>query len=221
MAAATSNPSVPTYPYDIHPNDFLRIFNQNYPFPVNGTFGMGPGESFYIPSLNEAQAPTFPYFLPSQHPNNLCHIKSSQAGLAPTFPTDRVTYNGGLPPTFQSYNAVPHLQIQPSFTTSLSRTSGSSTSLLSASTPSPASLLREKVHKANSKSKEKGKRATRNAAQSAKSELLTGNQKRKRGPNKRPPGTSFSELLVRSSRIFPANEKHLLNCRGISGWAPA
>jgi hypothetical protein len=92
---------------------------------------------------------------------------------------------------------VPHFQPQPSFTGVLSPTSGPSTSPQGALSPSPASV-RKKVQKANPKSKENAKRTTRNATQFAKRELLTGNPKRKRSPNKRPPGTSFSDLLVRS-----------------------
>ena len=196
--------SVPTPLYDIH-NDFL---NQNYQVPNDGTFGMNTTEYFYTPSLNEVQ-------IPLPHPNNISFSKPPQVGLAPTFPTNRVTYNGGLPPTFQPYNAVPHSQAQSSFTTVLSPTCGSSesTSLRGPLTPSsgPVTLHQKKKEKGNP-----GKRATRNATQSAKHQLLTGNPRQKRGPNKRPPGTSFSDLLVCSFRLLSDNKKRLLTSRNFS-----
>lgn len=211
MATATIHPSVPT-PLDIHSND---IFNQNYQAPINSTFGMGSGGSFYSPSLNRVQPPTFPYPLPFQHPN-VPYFEPSQVGPAPPFQSNQVTYNGGLPSTFQPYSAaVPHFQTQTSFTTVLRPTYSSSTSLQGALTPSLASLSK-KVQKANPKSKGNGKRATRNATQSAKRELLTGKAKRRRGPNKRPPGTSFSDLLVRSFHLLPENKKPLLTLRNFS-----
>lgn len=207
MATATVYSSVPTAPYDIHPNGFL---NQNYEVPNDGTFGMGSAESFYPPPLNEAQTPTFPYSLPFQHPDNLSYFKPPQVGLVPTFPTNRVTYSGGLQPTSQPYNAVPHhLQSQSLSTTVLSPSGDPSTSLQGALTLSAASL-RKKIQKTNKKSKGRGKSATGNVTQSAKRELLSGNPRRKRRPNKRPPGTSFSDLLVRSFRSLSDNKKRLL-----------
>jgi hypothetical protein len=170
---------------------------QNYKVPNDDAFGMGTGESFFTRSLNEVQTPTLPHPLPLQYTNHLPYLKPPQVGL------------------------VPHFQAQPSF---LGPVSGSSTSLQGAFTPPPASV-RKKVQKANPKSKEKGKRTTRNATQFAKRELLTGNPKRKRSANKRPPGTSFSELLVRSFRLVSGNKKRLLTSRNISraiaGRAPA
>jgi hypothetical protein len=204
MATATRY-SVPTSPYDyIHSNNNL---NQNYQVPNDGTFGMGTAEPFYTPSLNEVQTHTCPY--PLNYPNNVSYFKSPQV---------RVTYNGGLPPTSQPYNVVPHSQAQPSFTTAPGPTAGSSTALQGATAFSPASLGK-RVKKAKLKLKETGKR-TRNV--SAK-ELLTGN--RKRAPKKRPPGKSLSELLVRSFRLLSDNKKRLLTSRIFSraaaGRAPA
>jgi hypothetical protein len=189
--------------YDIHRNDFV---NQNYQAPITNGFDMGSEESFNPLSLNEVQAPTFPYPLPFQQPNNLSYFQPPQMGLRPTFPTNQVAYNGGFTPTFQPYNAA-HFQTLPSYTTALSPTSGPSTSLQGALTPSPAPLLQKKVLKANPKSKSRGKHVTRNAAQTAKGELLINKPKRKRGPNKRPPGTAFSNLLVGSFRLIPDNSK--------------
>ena len=191
--------SVPTPSYDTHSSNF-RALNQNYQVPINSTFGMGPGESFYHPSLNEVQASVFLSPLPFEHFNDPSHLYPPHYGVVPTFTTNRVTYNGGLPSTFQLYNAVPRFQTQPSLTTVLSPTSGSLTSLQTALNPSLDSLCK-KVQKANPKSKENGKHSTRNATQSAKQELLIGKTKRKRGSNKRRPGTSFSELLVRPFRL--------------------
>jgi hypothetical protein len=205
MAMVTMDSSAPTLLYDIQPNDFL---DQNYQAPCNGTLGMGLRESFYRAYLNEIHGSIFLSPHPFRYSNNPSDFYPPNLGLIP-FKTNRVTYNGGLPPTFQSYNAVPHFQTQPSFTTVLGPTSGLLTSLQSTLTPSPASL-RKKIQKAIPKSKEKGKRATRNATQSAKQELLIGKPKRKRGPNKKRSETSFSYLLVRSFRLFSDNQKRVL-----------
>jgi hypothetical protein len=197
--------SVPTHPCDIKPNDSI---DQNYQTPSNGTFGVGPGESFYRPSLSEAQANIFSSLLPWEHSNNLSDVYPPHPELAPNFIPDRVVYNGGLPPTFQSYNALGHFQTQPSSTTVLDPISGSLTSLQGALTPSPASL-RKKVKNSSQKSKQNGKRTTRNATQSSKEELLKPGPKRtgKRGPNKKRSSISFSYLLVRSFRVLSDNKK--------------
>src|SRR6266849_9888992 len=118
MDTATMYSSFLTHPYDIHPNDFL---NQKHQVPIDGTFGMGPGQPFYhSPSHNGVQSPTFPYPVPFQHHGNLSYFQPPHVGLAPTLLTNRVTYHGyhgGLPPNFQPYNVVPHFQTQPTFTT--------------------------------------------------------------------------------------------------------
>jgi hypothetical protein len=88
---------------------------------------------------------------------------------------------------------APYFQSRPSFASTLSPISGPSTS-----TPSPVPVRKE-VHKAT-KPKPRGKRVTRNATQTAKGGLLIGKPKRQRGPNKRPPGSAFSNLLVGSFR---------------------
>lgn len=194
--------SVPTHPYDIQPNDFP---DQYYQAPSNGTFGMGPGESFYRPSLYEMQGNIFLSPHPFERSNNLSDLYPPHPELEPTFIPDQVMYNGGVPFNFQSYNAVvPNFQTQPSFTV-LSPTPGSLTSLQGALTLSPASL-RKKVQKANPKSKEKGKGATRSATQSAKKGLI-GQPKRKRGPNKWRSDTSFSYMLVGLFPLLSDNEK--------------
>lgn len=207
MAAIYSSAPMPLY--DIHRNDFV---NQDYQVPITDGFDMGSEESFNHLSLNVVQAPTFPYPLPFQQPNNLSYFQPPQVGLRPTFPTNQVAYNGGFTPgfapTFQPYNAA-QFQTLPSYTPALSSTSGPSTSLQGALTPSPAPLLQKKVRKANPKSKSKSRRkhVTRNATQTAKGELLISKPKRQRGPNKRPPGTAFSNLLVGSFRLIPDNSK--------------
>lgn len=141
------------------------FLNQNYPGSIDGTFGMGFQETLYPP--NDMQAPsTFSYY-----PNNLPYFEPPQVGLAPTFP---------------------QLQTHPQFTTAIG--SGSPETSQSALTHSPAPV-RKKIRKAKPIPKEKGKQTTRTATQSAKRELLISNPKRKRGPKKRAPGTSFSEML--------------------------
>ena len=204
MATTTVYSSAPMPLYDVHRSDFG---NQNYQATIgNDGFGMGSEESFYPSTLNKVQAPSFPFPVPFQQPNNCSYFQPPQMGFAPTFPTNGVTYNGGLPPTLQPYNAATHFQTQPKFTMALSPTSDSSTSLQGGLTPSPIPLRKE-MKKANPKSKSKGKRVTRNATQFAKGELLIGKPKRQRGPNKRPPGTAFSTLLVRSFRLVSDNSK--------------
>ena len=180
MTTAVMHPSVPT-PYDTHPNDFL---NQGYQVPINDTFGMGHGEYFYPPSINEVQPPNILYPAPFQHPNNVPYFEP-QVGLAPTC---------------QPYSAVPHFQTRPSLTRTLSPASDPESSPSFQGTLIPLSASLHKAQKASSKSKEKAKRTATNATQSAKRELL-GKLKRKRRPNQRPPGTSFSELLVRLFRL--------------------
>ena len=210
MAKATTSSSVPTPSYNIHPNDIRPgVHNhwQNYDVPVHG---MRTGQVF-SPSLNEAQALSSPYPLPFPYSNNLSYFKPPlQVGLTPPFPT--FATNGA------TYNLAPpsHFQAQPSFST-LSPNPGPSTSLQGALTHPPASVPpRKTLHKADPKEKGKGKRATRNVTQPAKRELLTANWKRKRTPIKRPPGTSFSELLVCSFRLLSDNKELYLTSRNFS-----
>ena len=207
MSTTSIYSSVPRILFDIHRNDFV---NQNYQVPVNDGFNMGSEESFYPPSLNEVQAPSFPYTINFQQQNNLPYSQPPQMGSAPTFPMNGVTYNGGMAPIFQPYTGIHYLQTPaPSFTTAPSLASSSSTSLRYPLTPSPIPLLKEVQKASPTKSKSKGKQVTRPAAQTAKVELLIGKPKRKRGPNKRPPGTAFSNLLVGSFRLIPDNCKNV------------
>ncbi|KAF8506094.1 hypothetical protein F5888DRAFT_502313 [Russula emetica] len=186
MATGTTHSSAPMPFYDIHRNDYV---NQSYQVPVNNGFDTGSEESFYPMSLNGVQA----HPLHSQQPDNFAYFQS-QMGLAPTFQTN-VTYNGGMAPTFQPYTMLPHLQtLAPSFTMAPSLASSSSTSVQYPLTPSPIPSCKE-VLKSNLKSKSRGKHITRNATQSSKRELLAAKPRRKRGPNKRPPGTAFLNLL--------------------------
>jgi hypothetical protein len=182
MATPYSSARMPVY--GIHRNDLV---NENFQATI-GNDGIDMGsESFYPPSHNEVQA-SYPYTLPFQKPNSYFQ---PQMGFAPTFPTNGVvTYNGGFPPSFQPHNAVPYFQSRPSFTPALSPISGPSTS-----TPSPVPVRKEE-HKVLTKLKPRRKHATRNATQTAKGELLVGKPKKRRGPNKRPPGSGFSNLLV-------------------------
>jgi hypothetical protein len=214
--ASTMYSSVPRPLFDLYPGDYL---NQDYQTPINDNSGIESGESLYPQSDNGVQGPTFAYPLPFQKPNGLSY-NQPQVALPPTFPNNSVTYDGGMAPgflnngvtynggflptpTFQPYMALPCLQTRtPSFMTTPSLPStSSSTSLRQPLVPSPAPLVHKQVQKAHPKSKEKGKSISRNAAQSAKQELLGQTKRKKRGPNRRPGGTSFPELLVRSSRL--------------------
>jgi hypothetical protein len=142
--------------------------HQNYMAPIDGRFDMGYGESFYPLSLNEVLAPTFP------KPNNVLYNQCPDGGLSPAFPT---------------YNTVPHFQTPPSFTRTPSSSSGSSTSL----EPSPNLLLGDSPRLYPEL---EGNLAQPIAAPPAKSEVVV--SVRRRGPNKRPPGTGYADLVVRS-----------------------
>lgn len=192
MVSASVYPSVSIPLYDISRNDFV---NQNYQVPINDGSNMGT-ESLYPPSLNEVPAPNYQYPLPSssQQPNNVAYFQPPQMGLTQPFPTGAIIYNGKIIPTFQPYTRFAHLQAQ--FISVPNLASSSSTPLQYGLTPCPVPL-NNKVHKANPRRKPKEKCATENAKQSAKRALLIGKQlRRKRGPNKRPAGTAFSNLLV-------------------------
>ncbi len=190
---------------------------------------MGSGESFLPSYINGVQAPSFlfplplPLPLPFQQPNNLSYFQPPQVGQAPTFPTSGVTYSGELAPAFQPYNRAPHFQTPPSLTSSPSSSSGSSTSLQCTLTPSPAPS-RKKAQKVNPKTKSKGKQAIQNVLHAARHKLLTVKPSRKRAPNNRPPGTAFSDLLVRSFRLISDNSKTSPNLtelsHGIAGRSP-
>ncbi len=227
MATSTIYSSVPRPLYDIYPNDLL---NQDHQISVSDGSNIDSGESFYPMSDNGVQAPAFAYPLSFQKPDNLSYFQPQVGlpptfsangvtysgemastfannvvtydwGMVPTFPTNGVMYNGGLPPTFQSYTGLPPSQTPAPSLITASSSASTSSSLQHTFAPLPAPLVCKGAQKVNTKSKEKGKRATRNATQSVKRKLLTGQPKRKRGPNKRPGGTSFSELLVRSIRL--------------------
>jgi len=217
LAMATTSmmyPSVPRPLFDIYHGDYL---NQDYQAPINDNSGIESGESLYPQSDNGVHVPTFAYPLPFQKPNGLSYDQPQvvlpptfpnngvtyDGGMAPAFPNNGVTYSGGPLPTFQPYTALPYFQTRtPSFTTTPSLPStSSSTSLQQPLVPSPVPLVHKQVQKAHPKSKEKGKSVSRNAAQSAKQELLGQTKRKKRGPNRRPGGTSFPELLVRSFRL--------------------
>ncbi len=218
MATSTMYSSVPRS-YDIYLNDLL---NQDNQIPINDS-NIDSGESFNPLSDSGVQAYALPfqkpdnlsYFqvpqvgLPPTFPTNSVTYNGGIApafpnnrvmyngGIVSAFPTNGVTYNGGLPPTSQPCTGLPYAQSStPSLITAPSSASTSSTSLQYALTPPPHPLVHKKAQKVDSKSKSKGKRAAWNVTQSAKRGLFIGQTKRRRGPNKRPSGTSFSELLV-------------------------
>ena len=197
MARVTYS-SVPKPHYDIHRNDF-QLANQ---FTIgNDGLNMGSEGSFYPLSLNEVLEPPLQP-RPLQQP----YYQPFQMGFAPTFPSNGSMYNGlgGLLP--QPHNAVRHFQSQP--TSVLGQISGPATSPQGgALSPCPVPLRKE-LQKP-SKSKTKGKRVARNLLRSAKGGLITRKPKRLRGPNKRPPGTAFSSLLVRSFCLAPDYSKNV------------
>ena len=80
---------------------------------------MGSEESFY----HQVQGPISPTSLSPpvfQQPNNFSYLQPAQMGPAPTFPTNEVTYRGGMAPTFRPYNWLYFQTPVPSFTASIS-----------------------------------------------------------------------------------------------------
>jgi hypothetical protein len=203
MVSASLYPSASMAPYDISRNDFV---NQNYQLLINNGFDMGSEQSLYPSSLNVVQAPGLLRPFPYQLPNNTAYFQPPQIKLAQTFPTNGAIYNGGIAPTLQPYTGLPYLQTAaPSLMSPQSLASSSSTPSQYGLTPSPIPFGKE-LHKADTKRKSKGKSATRNAAQAAKRGLLIGKQtRRNRGPNRRPAGTAFSNLLVGSFHLILDN----------------
>jgi hypothetical protein len=154
-------------------------------------------------------APTFSYPLHFQQQKNLSYFQPPQMGLTQPFLSNEVMYNGGMAPTFQPSTGFPHYQaLAPPFTTAPSLATSYPTSLQYGLTPSPIPFGKG-LQKANRKSKSSGKHTTRNAAQEAKRGVLIEKRRRKRGPNTRPPGTTFSNLLVGSSRLIPDNSENV------------
>lgn len=191
MATATIYSSAPVPLYDIHRDDFV---NHDYEVPINDPFQMGFEESYSSHSLGGVQAYNFP--------QQTIYSQAPQMGLAPRFPN----YNGGMT-TFQPFTGPPQVYFQtPPPLTAASSFASSSSSFQYPLTPPPAPVCKE-VQKANPKTKLNGKRVTRNVTQVAKRGLLSSKPKKKRGPNKRPPGTAFSNLLVGSFRLIPDNSK--------------
>lgn len=155
--------------------------HETYMAPIDGRFDTGTGESFYPLSLNEVLAPTFP------KPNNVFFNQCPDGGLSPAFPT---------------YNAVPHFQTPHSFTRTPSSSSGSSTSL----EPSPNLSLGDSPQLYP---EQEDNLSQPIATPPAKSEVATSGR-RSRGPNKRPPGTGYADLVVRSFHLVLNNNKRRL-----------
>jgi len=161
--------SVPTSSRDILHNDYLH---QSYIAPFDGCFDTGSRESFYPLPFDGVLAPTFP------KPNNVSYNQFPYGGLSPAFPT---------------YDAVPHFQPPPSFTRTQSSSSGSSTSLEPTLTPSPNLLLGDLPRHYPEL---EGNPTQLIAEPPAKSEVVI-SVRRSRGPNRRPPGTGFADMMVR------------------------
>ena len=216
MPMATYHTSAPVRRYDIQCGGFP---NGGYQVSHKDHFDMGLQGSFYP----QVQAPISPRPPVVQQPtNNFSRFPPNQMGPAPTPPSNLHAYysNGGQLPTFQPLNGVPRSQSQPSGSTSISPSAGPSTSLQGAlpAAPGPSLVSSPVAQNVSAKTKSKGKRAARIATQTAKGQLLIGKPRRKRGPNKRPAGTAFSNLLVGSFRLIPpdTSKNGFLTCDGIS-----
>jgi hypothetical protein len=169
-------------PTSLYPNDFVHPDYMD-PFINNGQFDMGTGELFY----------------PQQH---------FDGTLASAFPNlDGVSYHqppdGGLAPAFQ-YNPV---QMSPLFTGTPSSSSQSSTSFEATLTPS----LGPSLGNVPQLYPELEDNIPQPTAAPLDHRGPVSHRRRTRGPNRRPPGTGFSSLLVRFiSFFFISSRKRLL-----------
>lgn len=165
--------SVPTPLYDIHPKDFSH---PSYVDQFNGHLNTGSGEPLYPPSrlpFNGMLASTF------QSPHAAFYHQSPDGGLVSAFQPNGFTFDGRLAPAFQ-YNEMPPLSRNAPSPSSLS---SSFEATLTPPGPSLGSIpqLYPELED-NLPPPPAAPRARR---------------RRTRGPNKRPPGTGFSYLLVR------------------------
>lgn len=168
----------PAPPYDIHSS------HPSYVNRFSGHFNTGSGEPFYPQQpYNRLLAPTF------QSPHATLYHQPPDGGLASAFPTNDFTFDGTrrLAPAFQ-YNEMLPL--------STNTPSSSSLSLLFGATSTPPGPSLGNVPQLYPQLED-------NLPPPPVSPRPR--RRRTRGPNRRPPGTGFSELLVRFISVFSSS----------------
>jgi hypothetical protein len=164
--------------YDIRPKDYAHL---NFAGHFNGHYNTGPGEPSYYPqhNFNRMVAPNY------QYANGTYYHQVPDGGLlAPAFQQPNVyAFDGGLAPAFP-YQLSPLSENSPS---SSSMSSQFETTL----TPPPGPSF-ENIPQLYPEPLEDNRPQQTSPPQA----------RRTRGPNKRPPGTGFADLLVRLVSYF-------------------
>ena len=163
---------VPAPLYDIRPKDYAHL---SFAGHFNGHFNTGSGELSYPQhNFNGMVAPNF------QDPNTFYQQPPDGVLLASSYRQNAYAYDGGLAPAFQyqtsrlSGNTPSSSSLSSPFETTLTPPPGPSFENIPQLYPE---LLRDNSPQ-------------QTAAPHAR-------HRRTRGPNKRPPGTGFADLLVR------------------------
>ena len=172
--------SVPTHTqlYDIYPKDFAH---PSYSDQFNGGFNTGSGESFYPQQDFSGMLPTF------QNPNGMNYYQAPEGRQASAFQPNGYTFDGRIAPaSVMQYNYMPPFPRNIPSSSALS--SSSSTSFGATLTP-PGPLF------GNTPQLLPGLEG--NIQPTAAAHAHVTSHRRARGPNKRPPGTGFAQLLVR------------------------
>lgn len=174
--------SAPTPQFDINRKNFVH---PGYANPFNG-FNTGSGGPFYPQqqqqSFDGMSAPIFPT------PDGVTFHQPPDGGLPSIFQPNGFNFGGELAPAFQ-YNSA---QVTSPLLRTPSSSSQSSLSFEATSRPSPGPSfgnvpqLYPQLERKNPKPRGIG-RARKSPTK----------RPRKRGPNKRPPNTGFSYLMVR------------------------
>jgi hypothetical protein len=173
----------PTQLYDIYPKDFAH---PSYADQFNGQFNTGSGEPFYPQQDFSGMLPTF------QNPNGITYYQAPEGGLASSFQPNEYTFDGRIAPASAlQYNYMSPLPRNIPSSRSLS--SSSSTSFGATLTP-PGPLF------GNIPQLLPGLEG--NIQPSGAAHAHVASHRRARGPNKRPPGTGFAQLLVRFISFF-------------------
>jgi hypothetical protein len=187
----------PTPRYDIFPKDFVHpSYAGQLNGQFNGQFNVGSEEPVYPQySFNEVLAPAF------QDPNSSFYHQAPNGGLlASAFQQNGYAFNGGPARTFQqngyTFGGGPAPAFQYQMSPFSGHTPGSSSQLSSSSfetTLTPPGPSLESILQQFPQAE-----LQENILQppSAEPAPVTSGR-RTRGPNRRPPGTGFTDLLVR------------------------
>ena len=166
--------SVPTSTqlYDIYPKDFAH---PSYSDQFNGGFNTGSGEPFYPQQDFSGMLPTF------QNPNGMTYYQAPEGRQASAFQPNGYTFDGRIAPaSAMQYNYMPPLP-----------RNIPSSSALSSSSPTSFGNIPQLLPGLEG-----------NIQPTAAAHAHVTSLRRARGPNKRPPGTGFAQLLVRFISFF-------------------